>query len=611
MRDLPLPAVSPSKWTALATLLAALLAVAGVVALLYYPVGQFQFLEFDDDLYVTENLEVRRGLAPGVWERAWRTNLAGNWQPVTFLSHALDVHVFGLEAGWHHAVNVAWHAANAMLLMLLAVLLGLPLRPAALLALLFALHPLRIESVAWVAERKDVLSTFFFLLTLLAYVLWTRHGRAWLYAVVLLCFGLGLMSKAMLVTLPFVLLVLDWWPLERGNKGWRRLVWEKWPLFVLTAVICVVALAAQQQAGALRDLGVLPAGVRVQTALVAYAAYLGKSLYPAGLSPFYTHPQGWPIWQVAGAAVLLATITAAVWHVRHTRPWWLAGWLWYLGTLVPVIGLVQIGDQWMADRYTYIPMIGPVAAGVVEAWKVAQRGRTAARLTTAAGLVAVLALASISRSHLPVWRDTASLSAAGVTHQEAHWSMRTNAAIALAQRGELTKAINAFGDIFRDYPRDAESANNLGFALLSAGREDQAVEIFERAVALDPNHLGARVNLGQALLRKGNAASAVAQFARVMENDPRDPSAFAWAALAVANDDPQRALAWAGRASELTPGPNLVALDATGHALSALGRHSQAAVAWREAAMAARRGGQDQLAASFEQKAAGARAKAR
>jgi Flp pilus assembly protein TadD len=592
------------------TLLLVLCLVAATIVLaLYRPVADFAFLEFDDNLYITENLEVRRGLEPGVAGRAWRANLVGNWQPVTFLSHAIDVQLFGLEAGGHHGVNAAWHAANAVLLLLLARLLGLPVWPSLFLALLFAVHPLRVESVAWISERKDVLSTFFFLLTLIVYIFWTRRKSPWLYAAALVCFACGLMSKVMLVTLPFVLLLLDWWPLRRpaSPAAWWRLVGEKWPFFLLTAIFCVVAVVAQQQAGAMRDFTVLPLGVRGQTALVAYVAYLGKSFWPSDLSPFYVHPQTWPAWQVAGAAVVLAVLTTAAWLLRRRQPWWLVGWLWYLGTLVPVIGIVQIGDQWMADRYTYLPMIGLLAAAVVQVWQWTRGSKARGAWAAALATLAVTLLAAATHRHLPVWRDTASLSAAGMADGQGHWSMRTNEAVALAQAGQMPEALAAFEAIWNDHPQDAESASNLGFALLSTGQFPRAIEVLRRAVALDPADHAARVNLGQALLGAGRAGEALAEFEQVMSADPDDPAAYAFAALAMAASAPEQALAWAVRAEELTPGPNLRALDARGTALAVLGRRDEAVTAWREAATAARQADQPQIAAQFEQKAAGLR----
>ena len=582
-------------------------ALVVIVLLVYRSVAGFEFLSFDDDLYVTKNLEVQRGWSEGLAARAWQANLAGNWQPITFLSHALDVQIFGLDAGRHHMVNALLHAVNALLLLLLAHKLGLPVVPSFFLAALFALHPLRIESVAWVAERKDVLSSFFLLLSLFAYAGYARTRSRWLYAALLACFALGLMSKVMLVTLPFALLVLDWWPLRRAGTGslrpWIPLVVEKLPLFALSAALCVVAVVAQRQAGALQDLATIPPDIRLQTAAVAYAAYLSASLWPTGLSPFYTHPLAWPWWQVAGCALLLAAVTWAAWAVRRDRPWWLVGWLWYLGTLVPVIGLVQIGDQWMADRYTYIPLWGPLAALVCEGWQFSRRGPKTALAMLLVAVLATSVLAWRTTVHLPVWKNSASLSAAGLQDGRGHWSMRTNQAIALAGEGRMAEAIAAFEAIQRDYPRDAETANNLGFALLSSARPDQALAAFRQAVALDPAYHSARVNLGRAFLATGRPDEALAEFEQVMAGDPADPAAYAFAALICAGRHPGRALELAATASRLSPGPNLAAMDATATAQGALGQLREAADTWRQAADFARRSGRPEVASQLESKA--------
>ncbi|MFZ4483511.1 MAG: tetratricopeptide repeat protein [Chthoniobacterales bacterium] len=586
-------------------LVGALLAL--MVLLIYRPVVGFEFLRFDDDLYVTKNLEVQRGWSPGVVTRAAQANLAGNWQPVTFLSHALDVQFFALEAGRHHLVNALLHAINAVLLFALARRLGLPNVPAFFLAAIFALHPLRVESVAWVAERKDVLSTLFLLLSLLAYCSFARTRNGLLYATLLVCFALGLMSKVMLVTLPFALLVLDWWPLRRAQdwsmRSWTPLVMEKLPLLALSVIFCAVAVVAQRQAGALQDLATIPLAVRLETAVVAYAAYLGKSLWPAALSPFYTHPLAWPWWQVAGSAALLAAVTWAAWTVRRDRPWWLAGWLWYLGTLLPVIGLVQIGDQWMADRYTYIPLWGPLAAVICEGWQFSRRGPRQAAVMFLAGVLATSVLAWRTTLQLPVWKNTASLSAAGLQDGHGHWSMRTNEAIALAEQGRMAEAIAAFESIQRDYPQDAEAANNLGFALLSSGHPDRSLGVFRQAVQLDPANRSARVNLGQSLAATGRADEALAEFEQVMKADPGDPAAFAYAALICAESNPRRALELAATAARLSPRPSLLALDATARAQAALGEQREAAGTWRQAAEVARRSGQSEAAAQFESRA--------
>lgn len=584
--------------------LAAALLLAALVLLVYQPVARFGFLDFDDNLYVTESLEVRKGLSEGWLTRAFRANLAGHWQPVTFVSHALDVHLFGLDAGKHHVVSAVLHAANAILLLLLARCLGLPVIPSFFLAALFALHPLRVESVAWIAERKDVLSVFWWLCCLLAYTAFARRGGAARYAILLGCFILGLLSKAMLVTLPFALLIMDWWPLQRAGgdslRVWARLAAEKWPLFLLSLVFAIAAALSQRQAGAMHTLESLPLSVRIETVFVAGAAYLGKFLWPAGLSPLYAHPFRWLWWQVAACAALLAAISALVWSARNSRPWWLAGWLWYLLTVLPVSGLMQVGNQWMADRYTYIPMIGPLAALVVECWRLAKASRPARIAVSCTALLALVSLTLATRAYLPAWADSASLTSLGMAGSGGHLSMRTNAAIVLAREGRMDEAIAAFAAIQRDYPRDAEAANNLGFALMSVGRPDQAIPPFRRALELDPVYHPARVNLGQALAATGQATEALEAFEVVMRDDPDDPAAYAHAAYLCAGQDPQRALQLARQAAALTPGPNLLALDAEATAHASLGRPDEAAATWHRAAAAARDLGMLKAAKKFE-----------
>ena len=329
-----------------------------------------------------------------------------NWHPLTWLSHMVDCQLFGLNAGGHHLVNVLFHATNAVLLFLLLLRLTSALWQSALIAALFAWHPLHVESVAWVAERKDVLSAFFGLLTLMAYVRYTqsrskvegRGSRADIavqaldsrllgaakrsgdsstrdYLLVLFFFACGLMSKPMLVTLPFVLLLLDYWPLQRlpdfelRISRWSRLVWEKWPFFALAAASCVVTFVAQKRGEAVVSLGGYPLSSRIGNAAVAYVKYLFNSVYPVNLAviyplPIYSLPKENPWVQVAGAIIVLAMISWLIWRARRQRPYLLTGWLWYLGMLVPVVGLVQVGSQAMADRFTYLPLIG-VFIGVV------------------------------------------------------------------------------------------------------------------------------------------------------------------------------------------------------------------------------------------------------
>ena len=360
--------------------------LAAITFFLYSSVSNFELLKLDDVSYVTANLNVQRGFTAATVAEAFSKPVAGNWQPVTVLSHMLDCSLFGVKAGPHHLVNVGFHVINAILLVWLVCRWTGKLLPALLLGALFALHPLRVESVAWISERKDVLSTMFWLLGLGIYTSWVRRRRLGNYLLLTLCLSLGLFSKAMLVTFPFTLLLLDVWPLRRiefpnrfSDSGFwrsgRQLVREKLPLFAITAAFCLVALTAQRSAGAVAGFDALPLGVRLQTAVVAYVGYLGKFLWPVNLACIYPHPGAWPWWIVLGSCALLLAVTGFSIAMIRTRPWWFFGWFWYLGTLVPVIGLVQIGDQWMADRYTYVPLIGPVLALVWELDRLVEPGK--------------------------------------------------------------------------------------------------------------------------------------------------------------------------------------------------------------------------------------------
>jgi hypothetical protein len=347
---------------------------AGLVLLTlaaYLPALRNGFVNLDDGFYVTANPQVRQGITAASVAWALTANVANNWHPLTLLSHLLDVQLFGLDPAGHHATSLLLHLANVLLLF--AVLRGMtrgmtgaPWR-SAMVAALFAVHPAHVESVAWVAERKDVLSALFWILAMGAYGRYARRPSPGRYLLVALMMILGLTAKPMVVTLPFALLLLDVWPLERLGLGWKRLIVEKLPLLALSAAASLVTLRYQRTS--LAPLDLVPWSFRLANAAVSYASYLGKLLLPRNLAVFYPIPLAIPAWQVAGAAVLLAALTAfAVWKARQA-PWLLVGWLWFLGTLVPVIGLVQVGRQAMADRYTYLPSIGLFVAIV---WGIAE-----------------------------------------------------------------------------------------------------------------------------------------------------------------------------------------------------------------------------------------------
>jgi tetratricopeptide (TPR) repeat protein len=383
-------------------LLGAALALLTLAA--YLPTLHNGFVNLDDGLYVTGNPHVQQGITGAGVAWALTANVANNWHPLTLLSHLLDCQLFGLDAAGHHATSLLLHLANVVLLFaVLRRLTGAVWRSAAVAAL-FAVHPAHVESVAWVAERKDVLSALFWLLAMAAYGRYARRPSVGRYLPVALAMALGLAAKPMVVTLPFALLLLDIWPLERLGLGWKRLAVEKLPLLALSAASSLVTLHYQRTS--LAPLGLDPWSLRLANAAVSYTAYLGKLLLPSNLAVFYPIPLAIPAWKVAGAVALLAILTALAVRTARKAPWLLVGWLWFLGTLVPVIGLVQVGRQAMADRYTYIPSIGLFVAIV---WGIAGLvGERRAVLATAAAVVIALLVAG-TWMQAGTWRDSVTL----------------------------------------------------------------------------------------------------------------------------------------------------------------------------------------------------------
>jgi tetratricopeptide (TPR) repeat protein len=520
----------------------------------YAPVRGHGFLAYDDRLYVTERPPVQRGLTRDGLVWAFTNADVGNWHPLTWLSHMLDVQLFGLDAGAHHLVNVALHAANAVLLYaLLARATGAPLR-SAFAAAVFALHPQRVESVAWIAERKDVLSGLGFFLALAAYGRYTAAPSAARQTALLAAASLSLLSKAMAVTLPVVLLLLDVWPLRRPSRraDLPARLREKLPVAALCAVAAVVAIAAQARGGAFTSLEVLPLRDRVANALVAAVAYLRDALWPSRLAVFYPHPRGGiPLWQPLAAAALLCAVSALAWRTRRERPVLWVGWLWYLVMLLPVCGLVQIGAQARADRYTYLPLVGPVVAAT---WWLtdALAPRRAARALPLAACAVLAALALSTRATLAYWQSDETLfaRAAAVTRDNAiayvNWAKELDdrpeqqreliaRALALEPRlpsahYEMGRALAAAGDApgaereyrlaLRGDPGHAPAHNNLGNLLLAAGRTDEAIEHYRLALAREPGRASSTHNLAvalraraEALAREGRAEEAQAALA--------------------------------------------------------------------------------------------------
>ena len=494
------------------------LLIAGTLAV-FGQAATFDFV-FDDGFFLSSNPHVRNGLTLAGLRWSLTAEVAGNWHPLTLWSHMLDVQLFGQKAGRHHLVNVALHCLNTLLLFgFLRRTTGATWRSAAVAAL-FAVHPLHVESVAWVAERKDLLSTLFLLLALGAYAGYAARPGPGRYLLVTLWFSLGLCSKPMLVTLPFVLLLLDFWPLGRlpktaglrqpaggsGRPGGRRVIWEKAPLLALSAAVSVVTYRAQRDFGAMTiaDREPFPLDVRALNALAAYGEYLLKTLWPAGLGVMYPHPGGaLPPWKPLLSLLTIVLVTALAARFRRERPSLAVGWLWFLGTLVPVIGLVQVGEQALADRYTYVPLVGLF---MIVAWNVpspvAAGGRRAAGLAAAAGLtLAVLMVASSLQ--LRHWRNNLSLYSRAVAVSPGSWMMRANLGAELQSRGRLEEAIVHFRALVGLRPDIPDARHNLAFALLLAGRREEAVAGFRETLRLNPSHPRANYNLGVTLMKLG------------------------------------------------------------------------------------------------------------
>jgi protein O-mannosyl-transferase len=603
--------------------------LAGLVVLtlfVYLPVTGHGFVSIDDPTYVSANPHVARGVTGEALAWAFTTGRAGNWHPLTWISHLLDVSLFGLDAARHHATTVVFHLINTLLLfVVLRAMTGAVWR-SAIVAALFAVHPLHVESVAWLSERKDVLSTLFWLLATWAYVGYARRPGVARYVLVAVLLALGLMAKPMLVTLPFVFLLLDVWPLGRigASAGadsrvarWRGVVIEKLPLVAIVMASSVVTFIAQRQGGAVSDLDAIPFGHRMANGVVAYATYLVKMVWPAGLSVFYPQPVSVPVLTVVGALVLLSVVTALVVRERGRRPFLAVGWLWYLGTLVPVIGLVQVGTQAMADRYTYVPLIG-VFVGIV--WLVDEwlRAKTAARIAGLVGAaVIVCALAVTARAQVAVWRDSETLwrhalvvapdnyyahNALGallnergqideaVPHfteavglQPSFPDAHNNLGLTLERRGRLEEAAAQYRAAVEINAGFAEAHNNLGAVLMRTGRVDEAVGHLRTAISLDPERAVTYSNLGQALAVRGELAAAITEFRRALEHQPD---------LAVAHVNLGQALASQGQLDEavshyqeaLKSDPRSVdAYNSLGMAFAAQGKHDQAAAAYLEA----------------------------
>ncbi len=597
----------------------ALLALATLAA--YWQVGGFEFTNYDDENYVSKNPTVLAGLTLAGFRWAFTTADAANWHPVTWLSHMLDCQLFGANAGAHHMVNVMWHIAGAVVLFLALRRLTGAVWRSAMVAGLFALHPLHVESVAWVAERKDVLSGLFWMLALWAYARYAEQPGARRYWPVVAFFALGLMAKPMVVTLPFVLLLLDVWPLRRvrlfavvgqasslpvpaaslppetrgtdapltGRQEARptcavasvasagKLLLEKLPLLALSVMASVAAFLTQQKGEAVQSVEAFPLSARIANALVAYARYLGKTFWPEGLCVQYPHPGAWPVGTVVAAAAVLLAVSALAVATARRRPYVLMGWLWFLGTLVPVIGLVQIGFMAMADRYTYIPLIGVFialtwgAGDLMADWARRRPGL----VTAAAGmvLVACVVLTWLQARH---WRSSVTLWTRAIAVVPGNGNAYFNLGDALARLGKVDEPMALYRRAIELKPDCYAAHNNLGLALCTRGDFAAGTNHYALALRHKPDYEPAHFNYGLALVQLGRAGEAIAHYQAALSKAPQNPEMLtclgnAFAAL----DRMDEAIAGLTEAVRIAPG-YVEGHHYLGVALTRRGRYDQA-----------------------------------
>jgi tetratricopeptide (TPR) repeat protein len=543
----------------------------------FSPALRNDFVNYDDPDYVTANPRVQQGLTLENIGWAFQTNHAANWHPVTWLSHMLDCTLYGQTPAGHHFTSIFSHALTTSLVFLLFWKMTGATGRSFVLAAIFGLHPLRVESVAWICERKDVLAAFFGVLTLWFYVLWnltalsrqvpearSKRVRAIYYGAALICFALGLMSKSMLVTLPFVMLLLDYWPLGRvrdqksavrsRRSVVRGLVAEKIPFLALAAATGAITLIVQARVGAVKTINVYPIAARVGNAFISYPRYLGKFFVPVNLAPFYPHPVYWPLVSIVAGACLLVALTIATVVVRRTYPWLFVGWFWFLGTAVPVIGLIQVGAQSMADRYTYIPSIG---ATIILVWGFCDLTKESSwqkPVLASMSIIALIASAGLTQRQIGFWRDSESLfrHTIAVTgknpvahmnlgialldrHQSSEGLRELKSAVELApyygeahltlgtafeKTGDYESAIDELDEAIRLNPKASKPYFEAGVVFEKMGHAPQAADLFRKAIEREPGFAAAHGNLGVALEQTGQIDPAIAEYSEALRLDP-------------------------------------------------------------------------------------------
>ncbi|PYK19225.1 MAG: hypothetical protein DME56_10850 [Verrucomicrobia bacterium] len=499
------------------------------------------FVNYDDPRYVYENTNITEGLSISgiVW--AFTHIHSMNWHPLTTISHMLDCQLYGLKAGWHHCTNVLLHSIAVMLLFVGLLQMTGAFWRSAFVAAVFAIHPLRVESVAWIAERKDVLSGVFFMLTLLAYLYYVRLPRTGRYLMVVFVFACGLMSKPMLVTLPFVLLLLDYWPLDRIRGQVSKRVLEKIPLIALSAVSSIATLVAQK--GAVGYTEELPVLERFNNAVLSYVLYIWQMLSPVNLAVFYPHPENrLPLWQISSSFLLLICVTAVAIALRKKRPYLITGWLWYLGTLVPVIGLVQVGWQGRADRYTYLPQIGLYIAVTWALTDLTTSWRHRRTILSAAALLTIGLLSWGAWVQTSYWRDSETLFKHALAVTTNNDVAENNLGIVFLQKGQLDEAISLLKSAVDLRPDNSPAHENLAKALLQKGQVADALVHYRKLLELQPDNMEVHNIVGTVLVQQGQIREGVEEWQKVLEIQPDNGNALnnlGWV-LATAPEDSLR-----------------------------------------------------------------------
>ena len=531
-----------------------LISLCLVIAILaaYWQVRSFDFILFDDAEYVIQNPHIKDGLTYDNLIWAITSTYAANWHPLTWVSHMFDISMYGMDAGHHHITNVILHIINSLLLFIILKQMTGDLGSSSFAAALFALHPLHAESVAWIAERKDVLCTLFAMLTLFTYIRYLKRlERKW-YLLALLCYIAGLMAKPMLVTLPFLMLLLDYWPLKRfeiqlsdntftmqreclflsifsKSKFYLKSVFhpvlEKLPFIIFAAISGIITLFAQHSADAVASMDLRTLNDRIANTMISYVSYICKMVWPCRLAFFYPYPGKHPLWQVIGALFLLTAICFLVFKYGRRYPFLAVGWLWYIGSLVPVIGLLQVGAQAMADRYTYIPLIGFF---IIIAWGTPELLARLHYRQTVLYTLAILTLGILTFTtyrQASFWKNDITLIHHALSITANNYLAHNNLGIALTLRGKNDEAQKHFKKALQIWPSYADAHNNLGFILYAQGKSHEAIHHFRKALHENPYLIKARNNMANALISQGKTADAIKCYKDTLRFDPSNKMA--------------------------------------------------------------------------------------